>query len=51
MLDDFWHSWAAWWATLTPAFAFLLALPFVVAAVGLAADCVRRGKRPRRSRV
>jgi hypothetical protein len=28
-------SFSAWWATVDPAFAFLLALPFAVAAAGL----------------
>jgi hypothetical protein len=31
-----------WWATVSPEFAFLLALPFFVAACGLWADCRRR---------
>ena len=30
-------DWAAWWATVTPEFALLLALPFAVAAAGWAA--------------
>jgi hypothetical protein len=33
---------AAWWQTVSPEFVFLLALPFVVGAAGLLADCVRR---------
>ncbi len=35
-------DWAAWWASVSPEFAFLLALPFVVAALGLVADRLRR---------
>lgn len=35
----------SWWATVTPEFAFLLALPFVVALVGIIADCVRRRRK------
>ena len=46
MLATFWIDWTAWWDTVPPEFAFLLALPFAVAAVGLAADCVR-GRRGR----
>jgi hypothetical protein len=46
-LDDF----AAWWATVSPEFAFLLALPFAVAAVAFAANCIRchwRGQKEER---
>lgn len=42
MLENFWFDWVAWWRTVTPEFAFLLALPFAVAAVGHAVDCIRR---------
>jgi hypothetical protein len=42
-LDDL----AAWWSTVSPEFAFLLALPFMVAALGIAADCIRRHRRGR----
>lgn len=42
MLGNFWIEWSAWWASVTPEFAFLLALPFGVAAVGLAGDAWRR---------
>jgi len=35
MLDTLWQEWTAWWAALTPEFAFLLALPFAVASLGL----------------
>lgn len=37
MPKDFWPDLAAWWATVPPEFAFLLAVPFAVAALGLAA--------------
>jgi hypothetical protein len=33
---------AAWWTTVTPAFAFLLALPFVVGTAGVIGDALRR---------
>lgn len=42
MLDAALASWSAWWDTVTPSFAFLLALPFMVAAVGLIGDALRR---------
>ena len=42
MLKDFWLDLIAWWATVTPEFAFLLALPFGVAAIGLAGEAWRR---------
>lgn len=35
-------SWSAWWDSVPPDFAFLLALPFAVAALGLLGDAVRR---------
>lgn len=38
MIDRFLSDLAAWWATVPPDFAFLLALPFVVAALGIGAD-------------
>lgn len=41
MLDAALASWSAWWANVTPSFAFLLALPFIVAAAGLISDAVR----------
>jgi hypothetical protein len=44
MLDEF----LAWLSGLPAGFAFLLALPFVVAFVGLLQDaCERRGRRRR----
>jgi hypothetical protein len=42
MLDAFVFDWIAWWATVPREVAFLMALPFVVAAVALLADCLRR---------
>ena len=48
MLKNLWVDWAAWWETVTPEFAFLLALPFVVAAVGLASDWVRQHRNARK---
>lgn len=45
MLDAALVSWSAWWDTVTPSFAFLLALPFAVAAAGLLGDAVRRRRR------
>jgi len=47
MLDDALASWSAWWDTVPPHFAFLLALPFAVAAAGLLGDAVRRRCRGR----
>lgn len=41
MLASFLSDWSAWWQTVTPEFAFLLALPFAVAAAGLLAEFVR----------
>jgi hypothetical protein len=46
MLTTFFDDLAAWWATVSPEFAFLLGLPFVVAACGLAAECWRRHRGP-----
>ena len=43
-------DWAAWWATVTPGFAFLLALPFGVAVLGLLSEWVRRSRFRRRAR-
>lgn len=42
MLHDAWVFWSAWWATVPASFAFLLALPFGVAALGLLGAAVRR---------
>lgn len=38
-----WPSLLAWWHSVPPSFAFLLALPFVVGAAGLLAS--RRARR------
>lgn len=42
MLDAALASWSAWWDTVTPSFALLLVLPFVVAVVALIGGAVRR---------
>lgn len=42
MLDAALASWSAWWDTVPPSFAFLLALPFAVAAAGLLGAAARR---------
>ena len=42
MLEAFILDCMAWWETVPPAFAFLMALPFLVAAVALLADHDRR---------
>ncbi|MGE5089487.1 MAG: hypothetical protein ACM3QY_10210 [Candidatus Levyibacteriota bacterium] len=42
MLRDLWQEWLAWWETVSPEFAFLLALPFVVAAASAIAERCRR---------
>jgi len=34
-LTDAWNAWMEWLMTLSPEFAFLLAIPFAVAAAGL----------------
>lgn len=47
MNATFFDDLAAWWSTVGPEFAFLLALPFVVAGCGLAAECWRRHRAPR----
>ena len=46
MLKDFWLEWTAWWTT-TPEFAFLVALPFFVAAVAFLGDFLRIRRRRR----
>lgn len=43
---ELWRELLDWVRELDPAFAFLLALPFVVAALGLAAHRERRAARP-----
>ena len=45
MFDAARASWSAWWDTVPPSFAFLLALPFGVAALGLIGDAARRRRR------
>lgn len=47
MLDAALASCSTWWATVTPGFAFLLALPFAVVAAGLLGDAARRRLRRR----
>ena len=42
MLNAALLSWSAWWHSVPPTFAFLLALPFAVATVGLLAHALRR---------
>jgi hypothetical protein len=37
-----WSDLLDWWHTVTPEFAFLLALPFLVAAAGFLGECLRR---------
>lgn len=48
MLAGFLLECAAWWRTVPPAFAFLLALPFAVAAVGLLGELLGNGRARRR---
>ena len=45
MIDRLWNDIVAWWVPVPPDFAFLLALPFVVAALGISADVWRRRRR------
>jgi membrane protein required for beta-lactamase induction len=45
MIDRLWNDIVAWWATVPPDFAFLLMLPFAVAALGIGADAWRRRRR------
>lgn len=42
MFDEALAFLSAWWVTVPASFAFLLALPFAVAAAGLLAETVRR---------
>jgi hypothetical protein len=44
MLDTALTSWSAWWQSVPPTFAFLLALPFAVAAAGLLAEGWRQSR-------
>ena len=41
MVQEFWAEWVDWWATLNPEFAFLMAMPFGIAAAALAADAIK----------
>ncbi|HEU5295751.1 MAG TPA: hypothetical protein VFU71_13300 [Burkholderiaceae bacterium] len=45
MLDRLRLDFVEWWSTVTPEFAFLLALPFVVAAAAALGEWVRRHHR------
>ncbi len=45
MSVNLWSDLTEWWRTVTPDFAFLLALPLLVAAAGGLADWVRRRRR------
>jgi len=45
MLEAAWCEWTAWWAEVTPAFAFLMAVPVLVAVVALAGDWARATRR------
>ena len=45
MLKDLWLDWTAWWATVTPEFAFLLALPLMVVVAAIIGECFRRHKK------
>ena len=46
MLASWIHDMSGWWATVSPEFAFLLALPLVVAAGAMAAAWWRRHRAP-----
>lgn len=48
MLSDLWSETVLWWSSVTPGFAFLLALPFLVAVAGLLGDWYRRSRRSKR---
>jgi len=41
MIQTFWVEWVEWWAAIDPAFAFLMAMPFGIAAAALAADGIK----------
>ena len=45
MLERLRFDLVQWWSTVTPEFAFLLALPFVVAGAALLGEMVRRRRR------
>jgi len=42
VLDALILDWIAWWTTVPREFAFLMALPFLVAALALLAEGLRR---------
>ncbi len=42
MPQSFWMESTAWWDTVPPEFAFLLGLPFAIAALALFGNAVRR---------
>ena len=48
MIATFFDGWSDWWSTVTPEFAFLLALPFVIGALCFVAERLRavRVRRP-----
>ena len=52
MTSKLWAELSAWWATVTPEFAFLLSLPVLVAVAGLCADAwaARRARNDTRRR-
>jgi hypothetical protein len=58
-MESIFDGWSQWWSTVPPEFAFLLALPFVIAALCLVADRLRgsherqadRGRAPEHRRL
>ena len=44
MFENLCIEFATWWTSVTPAFAFLLVLPFAVGGAGVIADALRRRK-------
>ncbi|MBU6483595.1 MAG: hypothetical protein KGR23_02220 [Betaproteobacteria bacterium] len=46
MIRDWWQDWLAWWETVSPEFAFLLALPFAIAVASAIGECCRRKHHP-----
>jgi hypothetical protein len=47
-LTEAWNDWMEWFLSLSPEFAFLVAIPFAVAAAGLAKYWIdRSGDAPR----
>ena len=45
MLKTWWEGWATWWSTVSPEFAFRLALPFAIVALALLADLWKERRR------